>query len=79
LTEIALSTGGSYYVGAESVGGMPGGQPPLAGVLEAQDFVTYLPGTPDRDFDRQLMTWLMGLICGVLALEWMLRRLSRLA
>ena len=79
LTDIAKSTGGEYYIGAESVGGVPGGLPPLAGIMEAQDFVSYLPGTPDRDFDRRLMAWLMGLICGVLALEWTLRRLSRLA
>jgi hypothetical protein len=79
LTDIALSTGGAYYIGAESVVGVAGGQPPLAGVLEPQEFVSYLPGTPDRDFDRKLMAWLMGLICGVLALEWTLRRLNRLA
>jgi hypothetical protein len=79
LTDIALSTGGTYYIGAESVVGAPGGQPPLAGVLEPQDLVSYLAGTPDRDFDRRLMAWLMGLICGVLALEWTLRRLNRLA
>ena len=79
LTDIALSTGGAYYIGAESVVGAPGGQPPLAGVLEPQDLVSYLAGTPDRDFDRRLMAWLMGLICGVLALEWTLRRLNRLA
>jgi hypothetical protein len=79
LTDIALSTGGAYYIGAESVVGTPGGQPPLPGALEPQDLVSYLAGTPDRDFDRRLMAWLMGLICGVLALEWTLRRLNRLA
>lgn len=79
LSEIAASTGGAYFVGVESVAGNPEQQPPLAQLLEPQDFVSYLPGTPDRDFDRQLMTWLMLLITGVLALEWTLRRLNRLA
>jgi hypothetical protein len=79
LSDIALSTGGVYYVGIEAAAGTPAGQPPLAAVLQAQDFVSYLPGTPDRRFDRLLMGWLMGLICGALALEWLFRRLSRLA
>jgi len=79
LTEIALTTGGEYYVGVGAAVGQTGGQPPLASTLVPQDFVTYLPGTPDRDFERRLMAWLMGLICGVLAFEWLLRRLSRLA
>jgi hypothetical protein len=38
-----------------------------------------LPGTPDRNFERQLMLWLMGWIAGLLCLEWLLRRLNRLA
>jgi hypothetical protein len=25
------------------------------------------------------MSWLMGIICGVLCLEWLIRRLSKLA
>jgi hypothetical protein len=79
LNDIAQSTGGVYYIGVAAVAGIPGGQPPLAGVMEPQDFVSFLPGTPDRSFDQRLMGWLMGLICGVLALEWTLRRLSRLA
>ncbi len=79
LREIALTTGGVYYVGVDAAVGQTGGQPPLANALVPQDFVTYLPGTPDRDFERRLMAWLMGLICGVLAFEWLLRRLSRLA
>lgn len=79
LTDIALATGGDYYGGIDAAVGQAGGQPPLTNVLQAQDHVTFLPGTPDRDFERRLMAWLMGLICGVLAFEWLLRRLSRLA
>jgi hypothetical protein len=79
LTDLTLTTGGAYYVGAETVLGQGGGQPPLAATLAPQDLVTYLPGTPDRDFDRRLMGWLIALICSVLALEWLLRRLSKLA
>ncbi len=79
LTNIALATGGDYYGGIEAAVGQAGGQPPLTNVLQSQDRETFLPGTPDRDFERRLMAWLMGLICGLLAFEWLLRRLSRLA
>jgi hypothetical protein len=48
-------------------------------LLKPQDQVTILPGTPDRNIERLLMGWLIGLICGVLCLEWLLRRLSKLA
>ncbi|HUE73626.1 MAG TPA: VWA domain-containing protein [Pirellulaceae bacterium] len=55
------------------------GQPGLVNLLTPRDQITVLPGTPDRTFERLLMTWLMGLICGVLCLEWLIRRLSKLA
>lgn len=79
LADIAHSTGGAYYIGVEALAGTPGGVPPLASVLQPQDLVSHLPGTPDRRFDQLLMGWLMGLISSVLALEWLSRRLSRLA
>jgi hypothetical protein len=49
------------------------GLPPLANSIEPQDQVTVIPGTPDRAFDRLLMTWLLGLMVGFLCLEWLLR------
>lgn len=79
LLDIAQTTHGAYYVGIESALGRSGTQPPLVNLLQPQDQVTYLPGLPDADFDRRLMVWLMALICGALSLEWLLRRLSRLA
>ena len=79
LLDMARTTGGAYYVGIEAATGRGSGQPPLVNVLQPQDQVTYLPGLPDPDFERRLMGWLMALICGALCLEWLLRRLSRLA
>lgn len=79
LLDMAQTTHGAYYVGIEAATGRVGGQPPLVNVLQPQDQVTYLPGLPDPDFERRLMGWLMALICGALCLEWLLRRLSRLA
>ncbi len=80
LRTIAERTGGTYYVGMSAALNRSGsGQRGLASMLTPRDQVTVLPGTPDRDFERLLMTWLIGLICGVLCLEWLIRRLSKLA
>ncbi|MEX0818308.1 MAG: vWA domain-containing protein [Pirellulaceae bacterium] len=80
LKDLADKTGGAYYVGFDAALNRGGaGRAPLASLLEPQDQVTYLSGTPDKQFERVLMTWLMGLICGVLCLEWLIRRLSKLA
>jgi hypothetical protein len=80
MKEIAEKTGGEYYVGmAAAVNRSGTGRPGLASVIEPQDQVTYLPGTPNKEFERLLMTWLMGIICGAFCLEWLLRRISKLA
>jgi hypothetical protein len=77
LGDIARKTGGDYFVGMEAAMGT--NRAGLATLIKPQDQVTVLPGTPDRQFERLLMGWLIGLICGVLCLEWLLRRLSKLA
>ncbi len=78
LSEIAKGTGGLYYVGADSVlGGR--GMPPLANQLQDRTEVTYLAGVTDREFDHDLMRGLLMMICGALCLEWLIRRLSKLA
>jgi len=80
LREIADKSGGDYFVGlASAVGRDAGGRPSILNLIKPQDQVTPLPGTPDRSFEQQLMTWLLGVICGALCLEWLLRRLSKLA
>ena len=47
--------------------------------LPPKDQESYLPGTPDMDFTRALMGWLLGLVAGALSFEWLSRRLNRLA
>lgn len=95
LAGIAERTGGSYFIGinnalagkatmlaktpTSTVSQNSEKKLTLVELLKPQDQRNVLPGTPDRGFDRLLMTWLMGLICGVLCLEWLLRRLSKLA
>jgi hypothetical protein len=78
LKDIANKTGGEYFVGLAAAVG-DDSRTGMAAKIKPQDQVTVLPGTPDRNFERQLMGWLLGLICGVLCLEWLLRRLSKLA
>lgn len=79
LQNIADQTGGEYFRGfAETLGGSDG----LGSIndrLPPQDRISYVAGTPDQDFERVLMTWLMGIICGTLCFEWLIRRLNRLA
>jgi hypothetical protein len=80
LREMAEKTGGAYYVGMDAAlnrGGV--GRAPVFSLLAPQDQVTLLPGTPDKTFERLLMTWLMALICGALCLEWLIRRVAKLA
>lgn len=77
LGDIARKTGGDYFVGMDAA--MGAGRAGLVNLIKPQDQVTVLPGTPDRNFERLLMGWLIGLVCGVLCLEWLLRRLSKLA
>jgi hypothetical protein len=80
LREIADKTGGDYFVGVPAAVGQDGtSRASLVNLLKPQDQITVLPGTPDRPFERQLMGWLLGLICGALCVEWLLRRLSKLA
>jgi len=51
----------------------------LVAASEPRDQSNYVPGAPDVAFQQRLMTLLMALIAGALCLEWLTRRLSRLA
>lgn len=78
LRELTSKTDGDYFIGFDDATSSRN-RPALAKVIEPQDQLTVIPGTPDRDFDRQLMLWLMGMITGLLCVEWLVRRLSKLA
>ena len=47
--------------------------------LEAVKGRVQVKGAPDKDFARAQMTWLLGVIAGSLFIEWIIRRLNRLA
>ena len=76
LRQLAAVTDGKYFVGLPAA---LTGEESLAATVISKRRETFLPGTPDREFQRRLMTWLLALICGVLSLEWLIRRLSKLA
>ena len=78
LSEIANSTGGLYYVGLDAALGDQGAEP-LVDQLRDRTEVTKLIGAPDQRFEEDMMKWLLAAICGALCLEWLVRRLSKLA
>ena len=79
LAALANRSGGLYYTnlasalkGSENLG-------PVAKRIESRAETKTLRGTPDQDFTEWLHRMLLMVICGALGLEWLLRRLSRLA
>ncbi|HEX3999579.1 MAG TPA: VWA domain-containing protein [Pirellulales bacterium] len=81
LSEIAARTKGRYYIGIPAALGAPGPNslPPLAAQLKDQTRTTVRSGDRDKPWERLWGTWLLCGICGALCLEWLIRRLSRLA
>jgi hypothetical protein len=51
----------------------------LVNAIPSRDQTNFLPGTPDREFQQRLMGLLMAWIVGCLSLEWLIRRMSKLA
>jgi hypothetical protein len=76
LRRIAGRSNGKYFIGLPAA---ISGDGSLASTIVSKRRETFLPGTPDREFQRRLMSWLLTLICGTLFLEWFIRRLSKLA
>jgi hypothetical protein len=79
LTAIATETGGIYYktlhaaiVGDDEVKS-------LSESIASRAEVKLVKGAPDPEFARAQMHWLLALIAGSLFVEWIVRRLNRLA
>ncbi|QDV68360.1 hypothetical protein Poly24_20690 [Rosistilla carotiformis] len=81
LMSLASATGGLFAEGSGSEGPQSATRNPLdlVDAIEPRPQTTILPGTPDRDFHRRRNASLLWLIGGALTLEWLLRRLNRLA
>ena len=78
LQQLATTTGGRYFTSVEAARGMTG-EPPLAGALVDETRVTPVQGDIDKVWKAQFSRWMLIGICGVLCLEWLLRRFFRLA
>jgi hypothetical protein len=78
LGAIAKNTGGKYYVGLASAIA-PHGTPPLADELRDQTTTIILPVAPDPRQGENWLRFMMIALCGLLCLEWLIRRLLKLA
>ena len=78
LTQLASVTSGVYFPIDESsdLGGVAS---ELVSNIRPQPQTTVLPGTPDADFHQRRNAVLIWLIASALTLEWVTRRLHRLA
>ena len=78
LSTIAKGTGGKYYVGL-SAALAPSKGVPLVDELMDRTSKVIRPETPDPKKDESWLRWMMTGLCGVLCLEWLIRRLAKLA
>jgi hypothetical protein len=79
LTELAEKSNGYYFNSLNNATAPEGQWIKIEAMIQAQDQKSYLPGTPDREFTKRLMQWLLILITLALAVEWTCRRLHKLA
>ena len=79
LDRISRSTGGTYIFQGDLQGVSP--VQPLSALqtIPPQDQETIIAGTFDRFFKRRLMMWSLALMTLCFSLEWILRRLQKLA
>jgi hypothetical protein len=81
LERLAAASGGTYFAGLDAVGGGPnaaslGSAASLVSRLADKTRVTPRLAKPVSLWDNQ---WTMMILCGLLGLEWLIRRLVRLA
>lgn len=76
LKELSSKTGGKNYIGLEEAIGDGSQESPLVTLLKDQSRTTIKLDQPDRLWDNW---WMLATVCGLLCLEWLVRRLVRLA
>lgn len=79
LTSIANETGGQYYPQLELAAFGDASTMSLGKAIPSRAEVKLLKGAPDKAFAERQMSWLLGVIAGALFIEWIVRRLNRLA
>jgi hypothetical protein len=78
LSAIAKNTGGKYYVGMGSAIAVKG-QFPLVDQLKDKTTTVILPVATNPQEEQDWLRWAMIVLCGLLCLEWLTRRLLKLA
>ena len=78
LREIADGTKGKYLVGLESVAGEKKRQSFAAQFFDRTE-TDHEPGVLDRLWEEKWMRWAMVFVVSMLSLEWLIRRLLKLA
>jgi hypothetical protein len=79
LTALTKETGGIYYRQVDAAVRGDKNTPPLSQAIKSRAEIKLVKGAPDKDFARAQMTWLLGIIACSLFIEWIIRRLNRLA
>ncbi len=79
LAALASRTGGRFYTSVTTAAEGNQENPSVDELIESRAETRTLRGTPDADFTEWLNKILLTVICGALCLEWLLRRLVRLA
>lgn len=79
LTAIAARSGGKYYASPQLAATGDSALPPAGELIGSRAETKILRGKPDAGFAESLNRWLLGVICGALCAEWLLRRLLKLA
>ncbi|MEM1304912.1 MAG: hypothetical protein AAGG46_08440, partial [Planctomycetota bacterium] len=79
LRQITAAGAGNYYATPAAALAETDGVPPLASATPSREETTVVFGQPDPRFVELVSRWSLGLIAGCLFLEWLVRRLNRLA
>ncbi|MCC7476244.1 MAG: VWA domain-containing protein [Pirellulales bacterium] len=79
LSQVASETGGYYYQEPSAAIQGRGDLPSLAEAIRSRAEVKVVKGAPDKQFAQAQMKALLALIAGSLFVEWIVRRLNRLA
>jgi hypothetical protein len=78
LSEIATKTHGKYYASLSEALSTDDAAS-LAGQLKDRSRTELVPVAPSPERDEEWLRWMMIGLCSVLCLEWLIRRLMKLA
>jgi hypothetical protein len=78
LRQIAAKTDGTYY--PDLTAALAASTPDsLVAKLEGRSLTEVVPVAPDPKWEEDWLRWMMIALCGALCLEWLIRRLAKLA